>query len=173
MRNAGDLVEIDDHAHAREHSLEVQVPFLQFIYRARLPKLLPICIRTQPFSSLEKANQAAKVLGETLKTLLGDRRAVVIASTDFSHQVPQQVAERQDGLAREQIEQMQPAGLLQTVVAHDISMCGSIPVAVALWYALARGARSGELLCYYTSGDIVGEQAAVVGYASLKIESGD
>jgi AmmeMemoRadiSam system protein B len=79
------------------------------------------------------------------------------------------VARRQDRLALDAIEAMDPAGLLETVHHRQISMCGPVPVAVALFYGLARGQHDAGVLTYYTSGDIIGDRRAVVGYASIVV----
>lgn len=161
------LLEADDRAHILEHSLEVQLPFLQFISPHAPPKICPTCIRSHPIGDPAALIADAKALGEAIAQALGPRKAVLIASTDFSHQVPHDVAERQDRLALDAILALDPEGLLQTVYENDISMCGPVPVAVAISFCLARGPHQARLLRYYTSGDIIGERGAVVGYASV------
>ncbi len=166
---ATDLLVADEAAHQWEHSLEVQVPFLQFIYGDDTPPLVPICVRAHPMDDLDLLVSDVSELGGALAKALSGRRAVVVASTDLSHQIPQRDAERQDRLAVEQMLAMDPAGLLRTVQEHRISTCGPVPVAIAMAYCLARGGGEAELLRYYTSGDVIGDRAAVVGYASLVI----
>ncbi len=163
------LFEEDEKAHRDEHSLEVQLPFIQFSYRDRMPQILPICIRSHPSDGIEGLIEDTQTVGETLARAVGSRRAVVVASTDFSHQVTQETAQRQDRLALDEIEAMNPAGLLRTVQTRGISMCGPVPVAVALFYCLTRGSHEAKLLTYYTSGDIIGDRRAVVGYASIAV----
>lgn len=163
------LVEEDEQAHQSEHSLEVQVPFLQFVYSERMPKILPLCIRSHPMHEVDAVVADAKEMGEGIAEVIGSRRVVVLASTDLSHQVPQEVAERQDRYALDAIEAMDPRSLVRTVFGRNISMCGPVPVAIALFFCLARGPHQPELLRYYTSGDIIGDRRAVVGYASFAI----
>jgi AmmeMemoRadiSam system protein B len=170
---ASSLFEEDEQAHRDEHSLEVQVPFLQFVYRERMPKIVPICLRSHPMGNTEALIADARAIGEIIARTAGARRVALVASTDLSHQVPQEVAQRQDRLALEAIEAMDPAGLLGTVSRHRISMCGPVPVAVALFACRARGERQVELLTYYTSGDIIGDRRAVVGYASAVVRRGE
>ena len=164
-----DLLVGDDEAHRLEHSLEVQVPFLQFVYGPRAPKICPICVRSHPLGSIDQLLLDATSLGQTIARVLAERRAVVLASTDFSHQVPHTMAERQDRMALDAILALDPGLLLRTVADHDISMCGPVPVAIALAFCLARGPHTAELLRYYTSGDIIGDRSAVVGYGSLVV----
>jgi len=163
------LLEADEDAHRFEHSLEVQVPFLQFVYGDRVPKICPICVRSHPFGPVDELARDAEQVGRAIADAVADRRAVVIASTDFSHQIPHQVAARQDRLALDAILALDPEQLLRTVSDNDISMCGPVPVAIALHCCLLRGAHQAELLRYYTSGDIIGDRSAVVGYASALI----
>lgn len=164
---ASDLLEVDERTHAPEHSLEVQVPFLQFLYGERVPKLVPVCVRAHPFGDASQLAMDAEALGQAIARTLGTRRVVIIASTDLSHQVPQEVARRQDQMALGAILAVAPEELLQTVVSHGITMCGSVPVAIALGAVRALGVTQGRQLCYYTSGDIIGDYDAVVGYASV------
>ena len=161
------LLEADENAHRLEHSLEVQVPFLQFTYPDQVPDICPICIRSHPTGGTRQLAEDARSLGETIAGVVGSRRAVIVASTDFSHQVTHAVAERQDRLALDAALALDPERLLHTVSEQRISMCGPVPVAVAISFCLARGPHEAKLLCYYTSGDIIGDNAAVVGYASL------
>ncbi len=169
LAEASPLVEEDEQAHRSEHSLEVQVPFLQFVYSDRMPKILPLCIRSHPMDDVEAVVADAEELGQAIAAAVGSRRVVLVASTDFSHQVAQEVAERQDRFALDAIEAMDPGSLVRTVFGRNISMCGPVPVAIALFFCLARGPHQPELLCYYTSGDIIGDRRAVVGYASFAI----
>jgi hypothetical protein len=169
LLGGSDLVEVDERAHAREHSLEVQLPFLQFVFGDRAPSIVPICVRAHPSGPLDQLIGDAQALGQTLASIIGTRRGVVLASTDFSHQVPQAVAEERDRLALEAILALQPGQLLRTVATHQITMCGPVPVAIALASVRGREGPRGRLLRYYTSGDIIGDDAAVVGYASVVI----
>jgi hypothetical protein len=169
LLDASDLLAADEWTHAQEHSLEVQVPFLQFSYGDRVPAIVPICLGFHAWEGGEEVVAAARALGETIARVADGRRVVVIASTDFSHQVPQDVAVGQDRLALDAILALDPDRLLHAVVAHRISTCGPVPVAVALSFCLARGGGSAELLRYYTSGDIIGDKTVVVGYASVVI----
>ena len=163
------LLVSDDDTHRGEHSLEVQVPFLQFVYGERTPSILPICVRAHPYDDLGQLVADADALGRALADGLAGKRAVVIASTDFSHQIPHPAAERQDKLALDQILALDPAGLLRTVQERQISTCGPVAVAIALTYCRAKGGGEAQLLRYYTSGDITGDREAVVGYASVVI----
>jgi AmmeMemoRadiSam system protein B len=154
----------DDSAHAREHSLEVQVPFLQYLLGEGW-RMAGVVIADHRPAVLHR-------FGEGLAAALQGLNAVIIASTDFSHYVPHEMAERMDRLAIEAILDLDGDGLLATVSEHGITMCGSAPVAAALFAARELGARSSRLLGYMTSGDTGGDYSAVVGYGSIAITRG-
>jgi len=164
------LIAADEEAHRHEHSLEVQVPFLQFVCGRRMPKICPICVCSHPMHGGEEVAADARQIGEALAKVLSGRPAVVIASTDFSHHIPHALAQRQDRLALDAILALDPDRLLRTVVKHNISMCGPVPVAIALSCCLAMGSHHAELLRYYTSGDVISDRSAVVGYASVVVK---
>lgn len=152
------IVEIDYEAHLYEHSIEVQIPFLQFIYKKEF-KILPICMMLQDYmTSLE--------LGKALAESLSKTSSLIIASTDFSHYVPYSQAYEKDRLVGECILKMDAKALGETVIRENISMCGPGPVMTAIIVARELGATSCNRLCYATSGDTCGSRDEVVGYAS-------
>lgn len=151
----------DDSTHAAEHSLEVQVPFLQVLL-GEAWRLVAVVIA-------EHGPAALRRFGEGLAEVLQDLNVLIVASTDFSHYVPQAMAEQNDRLAIDAILNLDGDGLLATVDRHGISMCGAAPVAAALFAACSMGARSARLLRYFTSGDTSGDYSAVVGYGSIAI----
>lgn len=154
----------DRAAHRWEHSLEVQLPFLQLVFGSPL-RFCPLTLGGLPASGIME-------LGEVIARAARAQPTVLVATTDMSHYVPQQEAQRLDRLALEQVLALAPQELLVTVRQRGITMCGVAPVAVMLWAARALGAERAELLSYYTSGDIAGEQdpmERVVGYASAAV----
>ena len=151
--------ELDEEAHLYEHSIEVQLPFLQYIYEKDF-KILPICMMLQDYgTSLE--------LGRSLAKVLGDRSALLVASTDFSHYEPYSVAYKKDAKVGEAILAMDARGVGETVMREGISMCGPGPVMSAIVAAQELGAKSCKRLCYATSGDTSGSRGEVVGYGSF------
>lgn len=152
-----DLVDIDPEAHHFEHSIEVQLPFLQHVSRDF--KFVPICMGFQDY-------EASRGLGEVIRDAVKGRDAVVIASTDMSHYVTAGTARAKDGKALEKVEAMDPKGLYETVRDENISMCGYGPV-MATMFACGQG--KAQVLKYATSGD-VRPMRDVVGYASAVIE---
>jgi AmmeMemoRadiSam system protein B len=98
---------------------------------------------------------------------LRDKNALVIASSDMTHYEPQKLAEKKDKAVIEEATKLDAEKLYSTVEALQVSMCGYGPAIAAITAAKELGAKKGSLLCYKTSGDIVGDYSAVVGYASV------
>jgi AmmeMemoRadiSam system protein B len=155
-----EIIDYDHTAFLREHSVEVQVPFLQYIYGDF--KLVPICMGHQ---DLETSREVGKAIHRATK----DKNTLVIASTDLTHQEPRESANRKDRLVIDAILEMDEEKLQRVVREHRITTCGYGPVSAALVASKLAGASRAELLSYYTSGDIIGDHSAVVGYAALKI----
>lgn len=159
------FAEADELPHTKEHSIEAQLPFLQYI-GADSVKIVPISI-----AHINKSDAQALVLdlGAAIAEAISGKSAVVIASTDFTHYESQSVAETRDALAMEQILAMDPQGLIELVYAKNITMCGVIGVAVMLEACKRLGAVSARRLTYYTSGDVSGDKSQVVGYGAMSI----
>ena len=158
---ASQVAQWDDLAHTSEHSIEVQVPFLQYFFGG--------AVRLVPISMLRQGLEASSDLGHALAASLKGRDAVIIASSDFSHYESQTSASRKDHLALEAILVLDPESLEKTVKTHSISMCGPGPVMAMLTACKDLGAREARLLRYATSGDITGDYSRVVGYASVEV----
>lgn len=156
----------DDSPHSSEHSVEVQLPFIQYTCGEHT-RIVPIAISNlEPDDAMELATE----LGKTLASTLEGRSAVVIASTDFSHYVPHQVATDTDEMAIREILLRDPKSLIMTVHTNRISMCGAIGTAVMLEACGRMGATKARKLAYHTSGDVTGNYSEVVGYAAISIE---
>jgi len=158
---ASGLIDIDGMAHLREHSIEVQLPFLQYIYGSDL-RFVPICMG---FQDLETSRE----VGRAVARAVGEADAVIVASTDLTHQEPQASANRKDQMVIESILSLDEAALQERVRANGITMCGYGPVSAALVASKMIGAAGAELLAYHTSGDVTGDYSAVVGYAASKV----
>jgi len=151
-----DLIDDSVLAHRHEHSIEVQLPFIQFFSNDR--RFVPVTMMMQDYKS------AARV-GQTIREAIGGRDAVVIASTDFSHYISPEQARELDTLAIDSILALDGKGLYDTVRKNRISMCGFGPV-IAMLEAV-QGSEA-ELLKYANSGD-VSPMSEVVGYASIVV----
>ena len=153
------IIDADETAHMREHSIEVQLPWLQYLFGSNF-KFVPICFLMQ---DLESSREVGVAIAQALKA----RTGLVIASTDMTHYEPQKVAERKDKAVIEAALKLDEKALYSTVEGFQVSMCGYGPAVAALVAAKELGAKNGKLLCYKTSGNVVGDYSAVVGYASL------
>jgi hypothetical protein len=162
-----DIMDLDETAHIREHSIEVQLPFLQHI---RLLsgvnfKIVPICMMMQDY---ESSMEVGYFISKIIKKL--DRNAIIIASSDFTHYEPQEVASKKDALVIKDILNLNEKELYADVVNYNITMCGYGPVIATIKAMKELGAKNSKLLSYSTSGDITGDYSSVVGYGSLIIE---
>lgn len=155
------VIDVDDLAHAREHSIEIQLPFLQCLYGQTF-KFVPICFLMQDL-------ETSREVGEAVAKALSGKNALVIASTDMTHYEPQSTAERKDKMAIDAILELNEARFYSTVESQNISMCGYGPTVAAISAAKLLGASRGQLLCYKTSGDVTGDYLAVVGYGSVSL----
>jgi len=164
--NLSKYAELDELGHMREHSLEVQLPFLQYIGGTDT-KIVPITIA---HLNEDDALKLIDDLGTAIAKALECKSAVVIASTDFTHYEPKSTAEARDALAIEQISKLDGKGLIRTVYSKSITMCGVVGTAVMLEACKRLGANSAQKLTYYTSGDITGDTTQVVGYGALSIK---
>jgi AmmeMemoRadiSam system protein B len=153
------IIDVDDSAHASEHSIELQIPFLQYLYGSSF-KFVPICFLMQDLES-------SREVGQAVAKALAGKNALVIASTDMTHYEPQKSAERKDKMAIEAAIKMDEEQYYSTVESYRISTCGYGPTIAAITAAKALGANKAQLLCYKTSGDVTGDFSAVVGYASI------
>ncbi len=157
-----DLVEDDERAHRYEHSLEVQLPFIQY-FRPDF-KLVPLCLLRMTYAECEELGKAiARAVKKWAKPVL------VVASSDMSHYVSAQQAEKYDKMALDKVIKLDPQGLYKTVYEHNISMCGFIPATVMLVSAIELGAKQAEVVDYRNSGDVTGDYREVVAYASVMV----
>jgi len=161
MELAGKIVknsnaEFDELAHAGEHAVEVEIPFLQFLFKAF--SIVPITIASQETGELLE-------LGRTLASLKGS--IALIASGDFSHYMPRSAAERKDHEALALIEELKAEEFHSLVVKKNLSICGVSPFTALLEYCKRKGMKKGTLLEYTTSAETTGDESSVVGYASV------
>ncbi len=170
------IIDLDDQAHQYEHSLEVQLPFLQYLQQKKQPfDFVPICMLMQDY---ETAQEIGTIIATTLQNY--HKNVVIIASTDFSHvgfnyqtmppsgQRVDHYATNQDKKALEQITHLNPQGLIDTVHQQHITMCGYGPVAATITAAQQLGATTAQLLHYGTS-YAVHPSNSCVGYAAISI----
>ena len=163
LATSGHLQE-DAAAHQYEHSIEVQLPFLQY-FQPDI-RIVPI---TLAFASATAYKEIGREIAEAVKKL--KREVVIIASSDMTHYEPQESAEKKDSQAIDAILNLNEDELLKRVEELNISMCGYAPTVSLISAAKELGAKSAELVRYQTSGDTTGDYSAVVGYAGIIIKA--
>ena len=153
----------DTIAHLREHSLEVQIPFLQMIQPDC--RISAICIGTADYASLEALGHGlAKAIRST------DSPVLLLASSDMTHYESAETAARKDKLAIDRILEMDPRGLYRTVMENNITMCGFAPAISVLIACLDMEASTARLIDYTNSGEASGDYRQVVAYPGIAIE---
>ncbi|OGD32921.1 MAG: AmmeMemoRadiSam system protein B [Candidatus Aminicenantes bacterium RBG_19FT_COMBO_58_17] len=157
------LVRVEESAHESEHSLEVQLPFIQFL--SQKFSIVPVCV--SPAADYAALEQLGKGLAAAIRE--SGRDVLVVASTDMSHYVSQETAREKDFLAIERILALDALGLYEVVQEKGISMCGFQPTTAAILAAKELGAGRADLIRYMTSGETSGDFDRVVGYAGVRI----
>lgn len=156
-------VTADHDSHMREHSLEVQIPFLH----AKNPAMTIV-----PITIADPRSEVLQDVGECLAKAIeaADKPVSLVVSSDMSHYIAASAARKLDGMAIDQIQALSPTCLYTTVRENRISMCGVLPMTVGLTAARHLGAHKAYLTRYATSGDVNGDYDQVVGYAGIIIE---
>ncbi|MGB9711109.1 MAG: AmmeMemoRadiSam system protein B [Thermodesulfovibrio sp.] len=149
----------DTEAHLYEHSLEVQLPF---IYKLNpQAQIVPITLK---MLSLKDCLSLAQGIAKAVEELTLKDKVIVIASTDMSHYLPDDLARKVDALVIEKIKAFDPEGVYNTVLEHGISMCGVIPTTVMLQATKLLGAKEVQIIKYATSAEVSRDYDKVVGY---------
>lgn len=161
LSHSGSL-EADDRAHVFEHSIEVQLPFMQYLVGN--VSFVPISMMAH---SLEACRDIGTAVAAAVKASRG--KVLVVASSDMTHYESQAIAREKDQLAIDRLLALDPEGLLETVQANHISMCGVAPAAAMLFACNQLGAKEARLVKYETSGDVTGDFSQVVGYAGVVV----
>ena len=166
LQENASIIDSEPSAHLQEHSCEVQLPFLQYLAKigGREFKIVPICLWMQDLQTTSEIGQA---IAQTSKQL--GRDVLVVASTDFTHYKPQDVASTTDHQVLEAIKDLDEEAMMEKVQELNVTMCGFGTVASAIVASKILNAEKAEILKYATSGDITGDRSAVVGYASAVI----
>jgi AmmeMemoRadiSam system protein B len=154
-----DLVELDFFSHTRDHSLEVQIPMLQEIYSHKF-KILPIILIDQSYNT-------AKEIGRAISKISRDKKIMIIGSSDLTHYEENEYAHKQDKSLIESILEMNTDNFYRILQEKQVSACGYGAIASTIVACKEIGARKGTLAKYATSGDVTGDKASVVGYASI------
>ena len=159
LSNISELVELDFFSHTKEHSLEVQVPMLQEVFRNQF-KILPVAM-------IDQTKNTAIELGRCIATIAKKNNAMIIGSSDFTHYEENDFAHKQDKALIEPILDLDLETFYKVLNTKKITACGYGAIATTMVACKELGATKGELLKYATSGDISGDKSSVVGYGSI------
>lgn len=155
-------IQSDSVAHQLEHSLEVQLPFIQYL-RPDVT-IAAICIGHGDYAPLREIGRgiaaAIREYGEEV---------LIVASSDMTHYESADSARSKDQQALEKVQALDGKGLLEVCRSRGITMCGVVPATVMIEAALNLGATEAELVAYGTSGDVTGDDRQVVGYAAVTV----
>lgn len=154
----------DSLAHQYEHSIEVELPILQYFKKDF--EIVPIAILSNETSLLKELGVA---IADSIKELGLKNSAMIIASSDMTHYEPQSSAEKKDKIAIQSILDLDEDSLMRNIKELGITMCGYAPVIAMLAAAKHLGAKSANLVKYATSGDTTQDKTSVVGYAGITI----
>jgi hypothetical protein len=160
LRRSCHLLMEDSEAHEGEHSMEVQLPFLQRSVGEF--SFVPIAIGLGGFSALETLGHG---IAQAVKPNAG--AVMIVASSDMNHYEPDDLTRRKDHKAIDKILALDTSGLYEVLRREDISMCGYGPAIAMLTAAKELGAQRAQLIKYSTSADTTGDRDAVVGYAGI------
>jgi AmmeMemoRadiSam system protein B len=155
-------VEFDESAHLQEHSAEVQLPFLQYFNPA--VKISVMGVHSENLRDLQKVGAG---IAKAVKAEEGN--VLIVASSDMSHYVPQNIAKEKDKIALDAVVALNEEKLFEVILRHGISMCGYMPTIALIAAGKELGARAGRLVLYATSGEASGDFDSVVGYAGVII----
>jgi hypothetical protein len=156
---SSNIIDEDESAHISEHSIEVQLPFLQYLYGDRIT-FVPICMMMQDL-------QTSKDIARSIANCSQGRHVVVIASSDFTHYEPQNVASTKDKTAIDAIINLDGKRLNELGEGGRVTMCGYGPITTLIELAKRESNVHAKLLAYHTSGDITNDTESVVGYSAI------
>jgi len=166
--NENKILSHDVVAHQHEHSIEVQLPFLQYKYGGDF-KFVPTVILNEIADDALLEN--CRLIGKTIANIIKKQKEkwIILASSDFSHYIPQKEARSIDLSLIREIKKLNEEKFFNKILEKGASVCGFGPIAVAMIAAKELGAKKADLLKYATSGDVTGDTGSVVGYSSVII----
>lgn len=164
IRKAAPFIKEDDLAHSSEHSIEVQLPFLQSL--GNTFEFVPIVIS---HADLEVYKETGKALAKAIRVLGLEKDVAIIASSDMTHYEEHETAKAKDSKAIEAMIRLDEDELFNRVEDLDITMCGYAPAVIMITAAKALGAKDARLIRYETSGEASGDFSSVVGYAGIVV----
>ncbi len=165
MLHLWDNLEDDSLAHLYEHSLEVELPILQY-FKTNF-SIVPIAILSNEIDMLKKLGA---VIASAIQNANLNNSVLIIASSDMTHYEPEKIAFEKDNAAINAILELNEDKLIKKIRELDITMCGYAPAIAMITAAKTLGAKNAKLIKYQTSGDVTGDKNSVVGYAGIVIQ---
>ncbi|HEC92783.1 MAG TPA: AmmeMemoRadiSam system protein B, partial [Candidatus Atribacteria bacterium] len=160
--NNSEIIKDDYKGHQYEHSIEVQLPFIQYIFGNDI-KFVPICMTRQDVNTDIE-------IARSICSAIIDRNILIIASSDFTHYESQEYAQSMDRQAIKTILEFNTEKLYDIIYRQNLTICGPGPISTMLIACRTLGAKNAKLLKYVTSGDVTGMYEQVVGYTSIIIQ---
>jgi len=160
IQKASKFIDLDESAHEFEHSIEVQIPFLQHLYGERV-RIVPICMMMQDAEAAEDMAKSVMKASADLK-----RPILFLASSDFTHFESAGSASAKDSLALAKLEKLDHVGFNKVRASKGATICGFGPITAAMIYSRLKGCTKGKVLKYASSGDATGDFNQVVAYCS-------
>ena len=158
----GENIAGDTLAHVSEHSIEVELPILDYFFGNF--EFVPIACQK---GTIIDYQETAEQISEAIKSLRSWKDILLVASTDLTHYEPDQVARKKDRRAIEAIINLDEEELVKRVRKEDITLCGEAPLAIFISCLKRLGAKKSQVALYQTSGDVTGDNSAVVGYVGI------
>ncbi len=160
LLSSSNLINFYPQAHLQEHSLEVQVPFLQVVLKDF--KLIPVLVGTHDINQLN-------AIAEIFKNVFTNKNVLFVASTDLSHFYPAEIGNKLDAIAIEYIEALDYKGFFNAILSKKTEACGAAPVYILMYLASLFNWDKCKILKYADSGDVSGDKSNIVGYVSAVI----
>jgi AmmeMemoRadiSam system protein B len=157
------IIDVDETAHRYEHSIELQLPFLQFLFDKTF-RVVPISFG---LIDMDTAREVGENLADTIAQI--GKKVVILASSDFTHYEPDETARAKDEYVIEAIRTLDVAKFYKRVYERNVTACGVDQIAAMMHAAKKLGATEGRVTKYMTSGDIIGDRSSVVGYGGIII----
>ena len=158
------IIDFDNLSHSREHSIEVQIPFLQAI-QPRL-YIVPICLMLQDMETIKEVSDSITKVIRSNK--IKSKTFLIVASSDLTHYEAQETAYSQDRKLLDKIGTLDLTQYYSVLERNNVTACGYGAIGVAMSIAKSSGMTSGKILRYATSGDVTGDTESVVGYAAVR-----
>jgi len=165
IKDKSTKIKEDTRAHIYEHSLEVELPILQFFSQEEF-SFVPLTVME---GTKSEYNEIASAIADTISELKISKDTLIVASSDMTHYEPHKNAEEKDRMAIDAIKNLDEDLLLERIKKFDISMCGYVAVVITIIASKKLGAKNAELILYQTSAETSGDFDSVVGYAGMII----